>query len=60
LVFCPTWGVYTGADHFRAEFKAERVMEYSRADALLMWKLHGYAGPWDEKVLAVVNAGRSA
>lgn len=55
LVYDTTWGCIVYAKKYREDLKISFVVEYSRSQFLKLWKKHDYPGPWENKILRVIN-----
>lgn len=57
-----TWGIVVPRDLYRSHLKIELCVEYSREEFRARWTETNFPGPWDEKIIAVIetNKERSA
>lgn len=55
-----TWFKAMYASHYRKNLQLSYIVEYTRAEAISLWKSHDYPGPWDLRIKEITDAAKGA
>ncbi len=54
------WLRFVPAMKYRADMRAQNVVEYEPREFMALWKLHDFPGPWDQSIKRFTSESLSA